>query len=149
MSVKAAISKLNPKSIDIPKLNGHPTSNGVGRQTPKTPQDEALAFFSSDKAHEGEPIQVWELSLEDDGGPGESKSVCHDLENVFSCQIRAQSMQYIRLPPPTRPYVLRLSLRPGTPCTRNGVLKSDFPMDGGVFKRGDWKERKLPSDVSK
>jgi glycogen debranching enzyme len=45
--------------------------------------------------------------------------------------------------------VLRLSLHPGTTCTKNGVLKSDFPMDGGVFERRHWKERKLPSDVSK
>lgn len=33
--------------------------------------------------------------------------------------------------------------------TRNGVLKSDFPIDGGVFARDQWKEKKLPSDVSK
>lgn len=57
--------------------------------------------------------------------------------------------QYIRLPPPFKPYVLRFTLQPGTDVTRNGVLKSDFPMDGGAFKRDDWKERKLPSNLSK
>jgi glycogen debranching enzyme len=47
--------------------------------------------------------------------------------------------------------VLRFSIHPGTSITRNGngVLKSDFPMDGGAFKRGKFYERKLPSDLSK
>lgn len=58
-------------------------------------------------------------------------------------------VQYVRLPPPTTPYVLRLSLHPGTQCTRNGVLKSNFPFEGGAFERVKWCERKLPSDVSK
>ncbi|EIW71077.1 hypothetical protein TREMEDRAFT_37541 [Tremella mesenterica DSM 1558] len=138
-----------PAGLKLP-TNGHANGNGhvyglkgngngsngngyhsipQGLRTPKTPQDEAVAFFSSTEAG-GEPVQVWELGLEDDGGPGENKS-------------------YIRLPAPVRPYVLRLSLQPGTACTRNGVLKSDFPIDGGVFDRKSWSERKLPSDVSK
>lgn len=60
-------------------------------------------------------------------------------------------IQYIRLPAPTTPYVLRFSIHPGSSITRNGngVLKSDFPMDGGAFKRGKFYERKLPSDLSK
>lgn len=57
--------------------------------------------------------------------------------------------QYIRLPAPVKPYVMRFSIHPGTTCTRNGVLKSDFPMDAGVFERGVFQERKLPSDLSK
>ncbi|KAK8847657.1 glycogen debranching enzyme [Kwoniella newhampshirensis] len=122
-----AITK--PTSIKLPgkgQANGH--AGGDGQRTPKTPQDEAIAFFTAD--HDGEPVQVWELLLEDDGGPAEGKS-------------------YIRLPPPVRPYVLRVSIRPGTEVSRHGVLKSDFPIDGGVFQRGNWKERKLPSDMSK
>ena len=58
------------KAIKIPKSD---PSNG-GLKTPKTPQDEAISFFGQD-SHQGEPIQVWELWLEDDGGPGENKSV--------------------------------------------------------------------------
>ena len=56
--------------------DGHRIPSGSGgMKTPKTPQDEALAFFSG--SHDGtQPTQVWELHLEDDGGPGESKSVC-------------------------------------------------------------------------
>ncbi|WWD07354.1 glycogen debranching enzyme [Kwoniella europaea PYCC6329] len=121
---------LKPTSIQIPLTNGTSTRKETDGhpKTPKTPQDEAIAFFSGES--DGRPVQVWELALEDDGGPGEGKD-------------------YIRLPPPTRPYVLRFSIRPGTNVTRNGVLKSDFPMDGGEFKRGDWKERRLPTDLSK
>jgi len=134
MTVASTLSKVAPKGLKLPTANSQstqkPPPTTPGLKTPKTPQDEALAYFSSQESHTGEPVQVWELWLEDDGGPDEQKS-------------------YIRLPAPTRPYVLRLSLHPGTSCARNGVLKSDFPMDGGVFERGVWKERKLPSDVSK
>ena len=69
-----------PTSIQLPKSNGQHTStnsNSNGIKTPKTPQDEAIAFFSS--GADGQPVQVWELWLEDDGGPHESKSVRHLL----------------------------------------------------------------------
>lgn len=71
-----------PTSIQIPapsankSSNGHANGNGTGAsglKTPKTPQDEAIAFFSS--GADGQPVQVWELWLEDDGGPGDNKSV--------------------------------------------------------------------------
>lgn len=98
-------------------------------RTPRTPANEAIAYFSSDDNTQ-DTVQIWELHLEDDGGPNNARS-------------------YIRLPPPTTPYILRISLSPGSVATRNGVLKSDFPIDGGAFERGSWKERKLPSDVNK
>ncbi|KIR80314.1 glycogen debranching enzyme [Cryptococcus gattii EJB2] len=120
------LDSLKPSNIEIPLPKAVPQAEG--KKTPKTPQDEAISFFSGEG--DGEPVQVWELSLEDDGGPSPEKS-------------------YLRLPPPFKPYVLRFTLQPGTDVTRNGVLKSDFPMDGGAFKRDDWKERKLPSDLSR
>jgi len=49
-----------------------PSSSGL--KTPKTPQDEALAFFSQTSHAGAEPVQVWELELEDDGGPALNKS---------------------------------------------------------------------------
>ncbi|OCF33773.1 glycogen debranching enzyme [Kwoniella heveanensis BCC8398] len=116
-----------PSNIQLP-AHGASAPHADGNKTPKTPQDEAIAFFSGKS--DGQPVQVWELALEDDGGPGEGKD-------------------YIRLPPPVRPYVLRFSIRPGTNVTRNGVLKSDFPMDGGAFERGEFKERRLPTDLTK
>lgn len=70
-----------PTSIEMPKSNGKLATNVNGNgnssngiKTPKTPQDEAIAFFSS--GADGQPVQVWELWLEDDGGPDEAKSVC-------------------------------------------------------------------------
>jgi len=84
MTISESLSKAVPTGLKIPK-----TANGSkaelttpGPKTPKTPQDEALAFFSEEK-HSGEKVQVWELWLEDDGGPGENKSV-----SARSCRIR-------------------------------------------------------------
>lgn len=57
-----------PAPIAMPNAPSIP-----GPKTPKTPQDEAIAFFSGEG--DGEPVQVWELWLEDDGGPSEAKSV--------------------------------------------------------------------------
>ncbi|KAL7419064.1 bifunctional 4-alpha-glucanotransferase/amylo-alpha-1,6-glucosidase [Cryptotrichosporon argae] len=119
---------LKPGHISLPAPGIGKAPSAKTPKAPKTPQDEAIAFFTGE--HAGEPVQVYELWLEDDGGPAHSKS-------------------YIRLPPPIKPYVLRFSIHPGTACARNGVLKSDFPVDGGAFERAVWKERILPSDVSK
>lgn len=74
-ALKNAADKLNPSkpsSINIPK----PSNGGQGQsgKTPlKTPQDEAYAFFSGEG--NGEKVQVWELWLEEDGGPGQGKDV--------------------------------------------------------------------------
>lgn len=61
-------------------------------RTPKTPQDEAIAFFSG--GNDGVPVQVWELELEDDGGPGPGKDVSSEraraseiLDSRFDCVI--------------------------------------------------------------
>lgn len=106
-------------------------------RTPRTPADEAIAFFSDSGPTDGDStkssdsvVQIWELELEDDGCPSFEK-------------------RYIRLPPPTKPYILRISLSAGSVATRGGVLKTDFPLDGGKFERGSWKERKLGEDVTK
>ncbi|KAL4066019.1 glycoside hydrolase family 13 protein [Scleroderma citrinum] len=83
------------------------------------------------KPSEGEePIRVYELKLDQDGGPSKKHS-------------------YIRLPPPHTPYILRISLEAGTPASRNGIFKTDFPLDGGVFKRNRFAQRLLPTDFSK
>lgn len=75
---KFAKGKPRPEPITMPANNGDARPHNAGPRTPrtpKTPQDEALAFFSGD--HQGAPVQVWELVLEDDGGPGEGKSVSY------------------------------------------------------------------------
>lgn len=65
------LDSLKPSNIEIPMPKVAP--QGDGKKTPKTPQEEAISFFS--REGDGEPVQVWELSLEDDGGPSPEKSV--------------------------------------------------------------------------
>lgn len=154
-AIKKAAKSVLPDSISLPKppSNGFAaadqstttttSSSAAGKKTPRTPRtpaDEAITFFSTksetssqsaDKSDESSNvIQIWELALEDDGGPSDAK-------------------RYIRLPPPTTPYILRIVLAPGSVATRNGKLKTDFPLDGGAFKRGEWKERSLGDDVTR
>jgi hypothetical protein len=78
MTIASTLSKVAPKGLKLP-TNGSPAQAPTtpGYKTPKTPQDEALAYFSSEETHQGEPVQVWELWLEDDGGPDDRKSVSH------------------------------------------------------------------------
>lgn len=51
-------------------------------------------------------------------------------------------VQYIRLPPAYVPYVLRVAIDAGTPASKNGVFKTNFPLDGGKFGRDRFAERK-------
>ncbi|KAL0579269.1 bifunctional 4-alpha-glucanotransferase/amylo-alpha-1,6-glucosidase [Marasmius crinis-equi] len=124
----------HPK-VNIPKMkqpgsggsssNSSPTSAG-----PKTPADEGIEFFQSAVAPGESPLRVYELRLDVDGGPHKDRS-------------------YIRLPPAVIPYILRVSIDAGTPASRNGVFKTNFPLDGGKFKRDRFTTRDLPTDFSK
>ncbi|KAI9440605.1 glycoside hydrolase family 13 protein [Lactarius indigo] len=121
-------------TLTIPR-NNHtpPSSSGPSptiAKTPKTPADEGVDFFESSIKHGEAPVRVYELPLEPDGGPSKSR-------------------EYIRLPLADVPYILRVSLEAGTPASRNGVFKTNFPLDGGVFDRNRFAERKLPTNVSK
>ncbi|KAH9839825.1 glycoside hydrolase family 13 protein [Rhodofomes roseus] len=99
-------------------------------KTPKTPADEGIDFFESAFKQGEKPIHVYELQLEPDGGPSKDRA-------------------YMRLPPAITPYVLRVSLEAGTPASKNAVFKTNFPLDGGVFARDRFAERKLPTNFSK
>ncbi|KZP16628.1 glycoside hydrolase family 133 protein [Athelia psychrophila] len=120
--VRAAIS-----SVSIPKPDFSKSS--LGPATPKTPADEGIEFFQSAVLAD-KPIQVFELRLDADGGPLKESS-------------------YIRLPPAYIPYILRVSIDAGTPASKNGVFKTNFPLDGGRFGRDQFTARKLPTDFSK
>ena len=48
----------------------------------------------------------------------------------------------MRLPPAYTPYIVRVSLEAGTPASKNGVFKMNFPLDGGQFQRDLFGERK-------
>ncbi|KAK7030744.1 glycoside hydrolase family 13 protein [Favolaschia claudopus] len=107
------------------------SSSPITPKTPKTPADEAIEFFESYTVAPGEsPIQVYELRLESDGAPHKDRS-------------------YIRLPPAYVPYILRVSIDAGTPAAKNGVFKTNFPLDGGKFGRENFTQRSLPTDFSK
>ncbi|KAL4066020.1 glycoside hydrolase family 13 protein [Scleroderma citrinum] len=87
-------------------------------------------FFSGERSEGEEPIHVYELKLDQDGGPSKKRS-------------------YVRLPPPYTPYVLRIYLEAGTPASKNGVFKTDLPLDDGVVDRNRFVERMLPVDLTK
>ncbi|KAJ7634145.1 glycoside hydrolase family 13 protein [Mycena polygramma] len=134
-SRKATYAKPKP-SVSIPKRSGSKSnssssqSSPITPKTPKTPADEGLEYFQSSVAPGEAPIQVYELRLDSDGGPHKDRS-------------------YIRLPPAYVPYILRVSIDAGTPAAKNGVFKTNFPLDGGKFGRDKLAKRKLPTDFSK
>lgn len=48
----------------------------------RTPADEAISFFESD-FKQGEPIRVYELILDPDGGPNKDRQVAYTLFHVY------------------------------------------------------------------
>ena len=70
-----------------------------------------------------QPINVYELKLEDDGSPSKDKS-------------------YVRLPAPVEPYVLRFSIDAGTLASKEGSLFTNFPASGKQFERTRFTEHK-------
>ncbi|KAG9123786.1 hypothetical protein FRC07_013965 [Ceratobasidium sp. 392] len=115
-----------PPPVSLPKERYADAPKTPG---PKTPADEAIDFFESTERGT-KHINVYELKLEEDGGPNRERS-------------------YTRLPPAYTPYVLRVTIDAGSPASRNGVFQTNFPLDGGQFDRNRFVERKLPTDFSK
>jgi glycogen debranching enzyme len=146
---KSPNSKAPRPSLSIPKARSSegsrsPTGSPVGSltpSTPKTPADEGIEFFQSDLKDGESPIRVYELRLDPDGGPGQKSSVERVSFCVFARSLTRRD-QYIRLPPAYRPYILRVSLDAGTPASKNGVFKTNFPLDGGKFGRDRFTKRK-------
>jgi len=63
------------KFIDkLPAFNNNSPLLGV-LKSQKTPADEAIAFFESPYSKDEEPVRVYELSLDADGGPNKDRSV--------------------------------------------------------------------------
>ncbi|KAG9018392.1 hypothetical protein FRB93_000095 [Tulasnella sp. JGI-2019a] len=121
-----AAVRATPK-VEIPTPQAAIASSATA---PKTPADEAIDFFRSSPSAGEEPLQVYELKLEEDGGPNKDRA-------------------YTRLPPPYRPYILRVTLDAGTPPCKNGTFFTNFPLDGGKFDRAKFVQRTLPSIFSK
>ncbi|CAG8553348.1 9386_t:CDS:10 [Ambispora gerdemannii] len=57
--------------------------------------------------------------------------------------------QYIRLPPPVKPYVLRFNIRSGSPASHGGVLYTNYPIFGREFDRNKFYPKNFPTDFSK
>ncbi len=116
-----------------------PAISPISSAAPKTPADEGIEFFQGEVNPGETPIQVYELALDPDGGPSKALSVCVIYSWFRSC---SYCSQYVRLPPAYTPYILRVSIQAGTPAARNGVFKTNFPLDGGVFSREKFCKRK-------
>ena len=72
MTSAAKKAKSHIASVVIPKHDPL-ASSGDAPKTPKTPADEGIEFFES--ATSQEPIRVYELRLDPDGGPNKDRSV--------------------------------------------------------------------------
>ena len=71
----------------------------------------------------------------------EQEEICPYIFFCYTLTYLLISWKYIRLLPPYILHVLRISLDAVAPASKNGILKSDFPLDGGVFERGNISER--------
>jgi len=68
----AAQAVKKPMLVSIPKYREPSEADAI--RTPKTPQDEGIFWFEHVDS-KGEPIQVYELKLESDGGPNKDRMV--------------------------------------------------------------------------
>lgn len=80
--VEAVASKIaHPKSgsTGSPNIVTTGIDNASAISPPKdgqrTPADEAIFFFESSSTSDTQPVQVWELQLEEDGAPSKDKAV--------------------------------------------------------------------------
>lgn len=76
----AQARKIN-HTVLIPKYNpqSSKSTSPVTPKTPKTPADEGIDFFESAFKQGDEPIRVYELQLDPDGGPNKDRSVAYHL----------------------------------------------------------------------
>ena len=74
MALPAKKTKAPIPNVTIPK-HDPANINGDAPKTPKTPADEGLEFFESATIQAGQPIRVYELRLDPDGGPNKDRSV--------------------------------------------------------------------------
>ena len=67
------------QTIEIPKSDGSEQGSAKYSKTsgPRTPADEAIDFFESGFKMGDEPIRVYELTLDPDGGPNKDRQVAY------------------------------------------------------------------------
>ncbi|GAA5919360.1 hypothetical protein JCM6882_000241 [Rhodosporidiobolus microsporus] len=98
--------------------------------SPTTTSKPANKLASTAQGDSKQDLVVHAVTLNDDGSPQQGKTL-------------------LRLPPPVKPYVLRITIDAGTAASRNGVLRTNFPLHGGGFERDKWSEVVLPQDFNK
>ena len=70
--------------VSIP-ADGYPVdTDSKTPKTPKTPADEGIEFFESSSVAGQAPIRVYELKLDDDGGPNKDLSVSSVIVVILS-----------------------------------------------------------------
>lgn len=84
----SSLRKLN-QTVTIPNNTVSGTANSTSPltpKTPKTPADEGIDFFESAFKQGDEPIQVYELQLDPDGGPNKDRSVAYRFPSPLPIQ---------------------------------------------------------------
>ncbi|GAA6000015.1 bifunctional 4-alpha-glucanotransferase/amylo-alpha-1,6-glucosidase [Rhodotorula paludigena] len=114
------------------------TGSSPASSTPSDSLASALKQDSSSSSKNGarpspeesRTVVVYAVTLDNEGNPQQGKTL-------------------LRLPPPQTPYVLRITIDAGTAASRNGVLHTNFPLEGGAFERSKFAKVSLPQDFSK
>ncbi|CAI2172544.1 650_t:CDS:10 [Funneliformis geosporum] len=76
------------------------------------------------------------------------------LINVFRLELDADGSlskenQYIRLPPPVSPYILRFNIRAGSIASHGGILYTNYPIDGSEFDRAKFHSKRFPIEFTR
>ncbi|KAF9920504.1 hypothetical protein FBU30_009645 [Linnemannia zychae] len=71
-----------------------------------------------------DPIHIYRIELDDDGSPAENAT-------------------YYRLPPPIKPYVLRLKVIAGSLASNHGIVWTNYPPEGKQFQRNQFYQHAL------
>lgn len=77
------------QTIEIPKPDGdeHDSIKYPKTPGPRTPADEAIDFFELGVKMGDEPIRVYELALDPDGGPNKDRQVAYCLVLLVSSDV--------------------------------------------------------------
>ncbi|RIB00968.1 glycoside hydrolase family 13 protein [Gigaspora rosea] len=76
-------------------------------------------------------------------------SVKQSMDTVYLLELESdgslsKSKQFIRLPPPTKSYILRFFIRSDSLISNEGVLYTNHPLDGSEFDRNKFHSKKFP-----
>ena len=86
IKIEAAASKIaHPKSSNPTIVTSGLDSEGISAPIDgqRTPADEAIFFFETSPTTDAQPVQVYELQLEEDGAPSKDKAVCMLRERIL------------------------------------------------------------------